>query len=98
MEAGVASLVELVQRIWATVLELPDVGPEDDFFDLGGDSIAGLRVAAEVAAALDLSAEDTEDLYAELFESPTARMFAEAIRAVANDVDRPSELHRSDAT
>jgi acyl carrier protein len=42
----------VVADIWAKVIGLPDVGRDDDFFHLGGDSLIGLIVAAEVYAAL----------------------------------------------
>ena len=42
----------LLANIWAEALELPDVGRDDDFFDLGGDSLIGAVVAAQVHAAL----------------------------------------------
>jgi hypothetical protein len=34
-------------RIWGEVLHVEEVGMEDDFFDLGGESILALRVRAE---------------------------------------------------
>ncbi|MFJ4097480.1 condensation domain-containing protein [Kitasatospora sp. NPDC089913] len=40
-----------LQRIWAEVLGLPDVAPDDNFFALGGDSILAIRV---VSAAREL--------------------------------------------
>jgi hypothetical protein len=45
--------VELVQKItaiWEAELGVP-VTPEDDFFDLGGDSLLALAVARQAAAA-----------------------------------------------
>ena len=41
-------LVEELQQIWANVLAFPDVGPLDDFFALGGDSILGAEAVARV--------------------------------------------------
>lgn len=37
---------ELLAEIWASVLELSKVGVTDNFFDLGGDSIAAIRIIA----------------------------------------------------
>jgi amino acid adenylation domain-containing protein len=41
-------------EIWAEALELPDVGRDDDFFNLGGDSLIGAIVLAQVYAALGI--------------------------------------------
>ena len=38
----------LIAVVWATVLDLEEVGIDDQFLDLGGDSIAAMRVAARV--------------------------------------------------
>jgi Phosphopantetheine attachment site len=97
VQGGVGGLVELVQRIWATALERREVGPDDDFFDLGGDSIAGMRVAADVASALGLSTEEAEDLYLEIFERSTARAFAEGIEAVTGGRELAAVLDSADA-
>jgi len=42
----------LLADIWAEILELPDIGREDDFFNLGGDSLSGAIVAARIHALL----------------------------------------------
>ena len=45
--------------IWCNVLRVPDVGTHDNFFDLGGDSIASIRVvAAARREGMALSARD----------------------------------------
>ncbi|MFI6254232.1 amino acid adenylation domain-containing protein, partial [Streptomyces sp. NPDC051016] len=45
--------------IFAGVLGIADVGPDDDFFRLGGDSISSIGVASRArAAGLDLSPRD----------------------------------------
>jgi amino acid adenylation domain-containing protein len=41
-------------EIWAEALELPDIGRDDDFFNLGGDSLIGAIVLAQVYAALGI--------------------------------------------
>ena len=40
----------LLARIWREVLDCGPVGAHDDFFDLGGQSFAALRVSARIAA------------------------------------------------
>ncbi|MCK7622569.1 non-ribosomal peptide synthase/polyketide synthase [Streptomyces sp. RS10V-4] len=38
--------------IWSEVLGVPEPGTDDDFFDLGGDSVLAARVLARIRAAL----------------------------------------------
>lgn len=42
----------LLADIWAEILELPGISRDDDFFNLGGDSLSGAVVGAQVYAAL----------------------------------------------
>ena len=42
----------LLTDIWAEILELPDISRDDDFFNLGGDSLSGAVVAARIHAVL----------------------------------------------
>jgi amino acid adenylation domain-containing protein/non-ribosomal peptide synthase protein (TIGR01720 family) len=45
--------------IWAAVLNVPEVGAGDNFFDLGGDSITSLQIVARAAeAGLTLAPRD----------------------------------------
>jgi amino acid adenylation domain-containing protein len=44
----------LLVRVWSRVLGVPDVTIHDNFFDLGGDSLTSVRLAAELSAALDV--------------------------------------------
>ncbi|MEY9931282.1 acyl carrier protein [Catenulispora sp. GP43] len=47
-------------EIFRRVLEMPDVTPDSDFFDLGGDSLLGTRVLSAVArtTGVELSFDD----------------------------------------
>ncbi|WP_372088420.1 amino acid adenylation domain-containing protein (plasmid) [Tistrella mobilis] len=45
-----ADLATRIARIWAEVLGHDTVGADDDFFDLGGDSLAGLDIAERLTA------------------------------------------------
>jgi acyl-coenzyme A synthetase/AMP-(fatty) acid ligase/acyl carrier protein len=42
----------LVAVVWATVLELEEIGIDDQFLDLGGDSLSAMRIAARVIQAV----------------------------------------------
>ncbi|MEV0536484.1 serine hydrolase, partial [Kitasatospora sp. NPDC050463] len=44
-------LEERLAAIWADVLDLPQIGIEDSFFDLGGDSIRAVQVLAKCREA-----------------------------------------------
>ncbi len=69
---------EALARIWATVLQIEQVGVHDNFFSLGGDSIRSLSVAARARAqGLSFSLQD-------LFRWPTiAALVAERSPAPA---------------
>lgn len=76
------SAVEIqLQRVWCTVLELSssDIGLDDSFFLLGGDSLAAMRLVAELRKVmLNISV-------AEIFEHPLLSDLARVIRAVDAD-------------
>ncbi|MCP5155621.1 MAG: alpha/beta fold hydrolase [Ectothiorhodospiraceae bacterium] len=44
-----AAVLALVCDVWRAVLGVADVGPDDDFFELGGDSLLAATVAARLA-------------------------------------------------
>lgn len=46
---AVSPMIELLTPIWQRVLQLPSVGVDDDFFDLGGDSSLALQLFNEIA-------------------------------------------------
>ncbi|MDX6762721.1 phosphopantetheine-binding protein, partial [Streptomyces sp. F8] len=49
----------LLAQIWSDVLGVPAVGVTDNFYELGGDSILGIRVVARAKkAGLVISAKD----------------------------------------
>ncbi|MFJ3202331.1 non-ribosomal peptide synthetase, partial [Streptomyces sp. NPDC086989] len=56
--------------IWRRVLGVDDIGPDDDFFALGGDSLLAIRVIA------DAEASGIEIALADLFATPTIRALA----------------------
>jgi acyl carrier protein len=43
-----SALETALAALWCEVLELPEVGPDDDFVALGGDSLLGTRLLARV--------------------------------------------------
>ena len=59
---------------WQQMLGAERVGPDDDFFDLGGHSLIGVRFLAAVRKAYGVDLD-----LADLFEARTARRVAEVV-------------------
>ncbi|MFF3210152.1 amino acid adenylation domain-containing protein [Streptomyces sp. NPDC002886] len=75
------SLADVVLRAWRAVLG-PEVGPDDDFFELGGNSLLAVRLSAALRRE-GLPPVPLRDLYLQptaalLVEHLTARQSAEA--------------------
>ena len=54
--------------VWHKALEIPVIGPEDDFFDIGGQSFKAVRIADELGITV-----------VELFNNPTPRATARVV-------------------
>ena len=65
---------EIVAGVWGQVLGLPDVGAEDDFFDLGGHSLVAAEAITRLRQAFRLDLR-----LRHLFGAPTVAAFADAI-------------------
>ena len=61
-------------RIWADILGLDRVGVNDNFFDLGGHSLAAMRIVSRVTDRFNLKMSTQL-----LFQSPTVRAMAAVI-------------------
>ncbi|MGD0246699.1 MAG: amino acid adenylation domain-containing protein [Streptosporangiaceae bacterium] len=72
----------VVAQAWAELLRRHDIGIDDDFFTLGGDSLLGAQVAARLRERLDIDLP-----LRALFEAPTvARLAARIEQAVLADI------------
>ena len=69
---------EVVANIWAEVLGLERISIEDDFFDLGGDSLLAIPIISRLREAFQ--AELSVRI---IFESPTIAQLAQTIDAQA---------------
>ncbi|WP_157108499.1 non-ribosomal peptide synthetase, partial [Aldersonia kunmingensis] len=69
---------EIVAGVFADVLDLPQVGADDDFFELGGNSLIATRVVSRIGAALD-----TEVGVRLLFEASSVEALAAQLESQA---------------
>lgn len=69
-------LEQLLAEVWASVLGLERVGIEDDFFALGGHSLAAVKLASRLQAVLG-----THVPVNAVFNAPSVAGFAELVQA-----------------
>lgn len=62
-----------VARVWATVLGMPEVGVDDTFVDLGGDSLKAMLLRSALETELGTPVD-----FASVLSAPTVRDFVEA--------------------
>ncbi|WP_430333762.1 non-ribosomal peptide synthase/polyketide synthase [Rhodococcus sp. ACT016] len=79
----------VVADVYADLLGVAQVGRDDDFFELGGNSLIATRVVARVGEALDTSVPVRT-----LFEASTVRTLAAWIEQVAGAGGRPRLVAR----
>nr|WP_280471379.1 non-ribosomal peptide synthase/polyketide synthase [Nocardia cyriacigeorgica] len=72
--APVTPVQETVAAVFAEVLDLPRVGVDDDFFDLGGNSLIATRVVSRIGAALGTTVPVRTLFEASTVESLAARV------------------------
>lgn len=75
--------------VWAALLELDEVGVEDDFFDLGGDSLLAMRMSLAVEEAMG------RPFPSGFFGSPTVARLALAMTGEGGPVPSAYEECRS---
>jgi FkbM family methyltransferase len=68
------AIEQALARIWETLLDVEQVGANDNFFDLGGHSLQGIRLVAHVREALGV-----ELRVRNIFEHPTLAGLAQVV-------------------
>jgi thioesterase domain-containing protein len=81
-EGGPTETERVMLEIWREVLQVADVGPHDDFFDLGGHSLLGVRLMAQVKKRLRATLPLTA-----LFAHPTPAGLAGAVEGAGKARD-----------
>ncbi|MEU6479055.1 amino acid adenylation domain-containing protein [Streptomyces sp. NPDC047017] len=74
---------EAVARIWRDRLGVDSVGPDDDFFALGGTSLLATQVAAAARQHFGVGAEHSGELVGSLLDNPSLAVFARRARELA---------------
>ena len=81
-ESTVVSLFERgVARLWCQVLERDRIGPNDNFFALGGNSILAAELLAKVRGTFGVMITQVRPLIRLLLEDASLRSFALAVQA-----------------
>ncbi|MEU5217481.1 amino acid adenylation domain-containing protein [Streptomyces sp. NPDC020807] len=75
---------QLIAAVWADVLGVPEVGADDNFFHLGGDSLTAVRVVGRVFDVFGMISPYT------IFDAPTLAEFAAAVTAATDGGERPA--------
>jgi hypothetical protein len=71
-------LTAAVCALWAEALGTDEIGPDDDFFEAGGNSITAIRMLPEIKNRFGV-----EPGVAVVFDNPTPRELAGALASFA---------------
>ncbi|WP_330460381.1 amino acid adenylation domain-containing protein [Streptomyces sp. NBC_00820] len=82
-ESAAPGLVGSVAAVWADVLGAGHVGPDDEFFALGGDSLLAVRLVVALRAELGLELRP-----ADVFNAPTPAALTRLVRGPAGATRR----------
>ncbi|OYD09085.1 hybrid non-ribosomal peptide synthetase/type I polyketide synthase [Paludifilum halophilum] len=74
-EAGMSVLEQTLVRIWEDFFGMEPLGRQDDFFDLGGDSLRAITMISKIHQELDV-----EIALPDFFKMPTIEQLAAHIR------------------
>lgn len=69
-----------LESIWRHVLDVDNVEPDADFFDLGGDSLLAVRVVARIRQVFGIPFSVKQ-----MFRSPTLSRLAVAVAAARRE-------------
>ncbi|MBY6410481.1 amino acid adenylation domain-containing protein [Rhodococcus sp. BP-252] len=83
--APTTDVERIVAEVFAEVLGVPQVGLDDDFFALGGNSLIATQVVSRVGAALD-----AEIPVRTMFDATTVAAFAATVSELAGTGVRPA--------
>ncbi|GAA2613991.1 phosphopantetheine-binding protein [Streptomyces axinellae] len=76
MTAAPADASEVIAGSWRAVLDVPALTEDDDFFELGGDSIMVTRIVSYLRRELGVEVDMVQ-----VWETPLFGEFRDAVRA-----------------
>lgn len=80
------SIESQLQAVWAEVLEVDQVGVNDNFFNLGGNSLMAITLFAEIERQMG----KVEHPLSALLEAPTIKRFAKLLRGTGEEERKTS--------
>lgn len=83
-------LEQSIAEVWQQILKVEKVGPEDDFFKIGGDSLLMIRVYNRLREVIGFTLPIVE-----MFKHPTPRQLAELIAPPTAPGDAWTALERT---
>ncbi|OLF09654.1 hypothetical protein BLA60_17815 [Actinophytocola xinjiangensis] len=78
-DSGDPDPAQVITDSWRTVLGVPTVVADDDFFELGGDSIMVTRIVSYLRRALDVEVDMLQ-----VWDTPVFADFRDAVTALVN--------------
>jgi amino acid adenylation domain-containing protein len=81
------AIEEVLASIWRDVLEIDEIGTQDNFFDIGGNSLTAMQVVAQVENQFQISLS-----LQRFFECPTIASFAHDVISAAPAVTKVGEV------
>ena len=82
-------LQEQIATIWAKVLGVKTIAPQDDFFALGGHSLLGVKMIAEIQAKTGM---EEELRLSDLLEYPTLAAFTAHVESLTSASEESGSL------
>lgn len=76
---------KFLANVWANVLKSDTFGLDDDFFDIGGNSLMGLQIITLIKEKFGVKLE-----FDDLYDYPTIRELAEYVESLDNSSSQPN--------
>ena len=78
-------------HIWAQVLQVDQVGLKDNFFEIGGHSLLGMKLVGNIAEQFGIRLSVVA-----IFKFPTVELMAEALESLQADPARPKNAKETE--